>query len=109
MFEPDEILWGSPPGPGPALRNALQEQTNRANRPGPGMWFFKVILLSFFILLPLFIIWSLPPPQTLTEFSYGPHPIVSPLTRPRIHRLTTKRPHALTRRTNRVRTERQTG
>ena len=59
MFGPDESLWGSPPGPGPALRNALQNDTNRANRSGPGLWFSKVILLSFFILLPIFMIWSL--------------------------------------------------
>jgi len=58
MFGPDEVLWGSTPGAGPVLRNTIEAETTRGNRSSPGFWFFKVILLSFFTLLPIFIIWA---------------------------------------------------
>jgi hypothetical protein len=104
MFGPDEILWGSPPGLGPALRNALEEETNRANQSWPGLWFFKVLLVTFFVLLPVFIIWNFVSPQTRREFSYGPHPIVLPATQRLTSRAPIQRSHRLRRRPTPVRT-----
>jgi hypothetical protein len=79
MFGPDDIIWGSPPGPGPALRNMVHDETGRANRSWPGFWFFGAILLLFFILLPVFIAWDLLSPRTFKEFTEGPHAVVIPV------------------------------
>jgi hypothetical protein len=99
MFGPDEILWGGPPGPGPALGNALEKETNRANHSWPGLSFFKAILRAFFVLLLVFIIGNFASPRTLREFSYGPHPIVLPAKQRHPRRIPLSRPRGVRRRT----------
>lgn len=83
MFRRDEIIWGFPPGRGPALRNMVEEETRRANRSWPGLWFFGFILLLFLILFPIFLAWDLISPRTFRESSFGSHSIT---TRVREHR-----------------------
>lgn len=85
MFGPDDILWGSAPGQGPELRNAVERETahtggawRRRHRTWPGLWFFGGILLLFFILIPIFVAWDFISPRTFREFAYGPHPIFIP-------------------------------
>ena len=78
MLGPDDALWGSAPGQGPELRNAVERETALANRPSPGLWFFGIILLLFFILLPIFAAWDFISPRSFREFTYGPHPIFVP-------------------------------
>jgi hypothetical protein len=107
MFGPDEILWGGPPGPGPALRNALEEETNRANQSWPGLRFFKALLVAFFVLLAVFIIWNFISPQTLHQFSYGPHPSDSPKTQLHPRRIQLNRSRGVRRRSTPVRAARQ--
>jgi hypothetical protein len=79
MFEPDDIIWGSPPGPGPALRNMVDDETRCANRSWPGLWFFGVILFLFLILLPIFVAWDLVSPRTFNAFTKGTPAISSPV------------------------------
>ncbi len=85
MFGPDDILWGSAPGQGPELRNAVEGETahssgacGRRHRTWPGLWFIGIILLVFFILIPIFAAWDLISPRTFRQFAYGPHPIFIP-------------------------------
>jgi hypothetical protein len=78
MFGPDDILWGNPPGQGPELRNMVERETGRANHSWPGLWFFGIILLLFFILIPIFLAWDFISPRSFREFTYGPHPISIP-------------------------------
>lgn len=71
MFGPDDVLWGSAPGQGPELRNAIEGETAHANRSGPGLWFFGFVLLLAF----LFGAWCLISPQSFRKFSDAPQPI----------------------------------
>jgi hypothetical protein len=48
MFGPDEIIWGVPPGPGPAWRNRIEEETERANRSWPGLLHRTISYLHYF-------------------------------------------------------------
>jgi hypothetical protein len=75
VFGRDDIIWGAPPGPGPALRNMVDEETRRPNRSWPGLWFFGIILFLFLILLPVFVAWDLVSPRTFKEVVEGPHAI----------------------------------
>lgn len=78
MYGPDDILWGSAPGQGPELRNAIELETGHANRSWLGLWFFGAILLLFVILIPNFIAWDFISPRTFREFNYGTHPVFVP-------------------------------
>lgn len=78
MFGPDDVLWGSAPGQGPELRNAIERETAHANHSWPGLWFFGAILLLFFILIPIFVAWDFISPRTFQEFNYGTHPVFVP-------------------------------
>ncbi len=86
MFRPDDVLWGSVPGHGPVLRDAVEHETahsggawRRRHPTRPGLWFIGIILLLFFILTPIFVAWDLISPRTFREFAYGPHPIFIPV------------------------------
>lgn len=92
MFGPDDILWGTPPGQGPVLRNAVERETahgtgarRRRGRSWPALWFIGIILLLFFILIPIFVGWDFISPRTFREFTYGPHPIFIPAEDRRSH------------------------
>jgi hypothetical protein len=85
MFGPDDIPWGSAPGQGPALRDAVDRETahasggwRRRHRTWPGLWFIGIILLVFFILIPIFVAWDFISPRSFREFAYGPHPVFIP-------------------------------
>jgi hypothetical protein len=75
MFDTNDILWGSAPGPGHALRIMVEDETRHANRSWPGFWFFGVILFLFLILIPICVTWDLISPRTFREFTAGPHAI----------------------------------
>jgi hypothetical protein len=49
MFELNDVLWGSAPGQGPELRNAVESETTHANRSWTGLWFFGFVLLVAFL------------------------------------------------------------
>lgn len=87
MFGPDDVLWGSAPGQGPELRNAIERETGHANHSSPGLSFFGAILLLFFILIPIFVAWDFISPRTFREFNYGTHPIFIPARDRRPHPL----------------------
>jgi len=76
----DEVLWGDAPGPGPALRRAVVEVTEEANRPIPGLGsFFKLLILFFVIFYPIMVVWYFVSPRTYHTFMYGNHAISRPL------------------------------
>jgi hypothetical protein len=82
MFGPDDILWGSAPGQGPELRNAVESETAHANHSWPGFWFFGfVVLLAF-----LFAAWGLISPQSFRKFSEAPQPVFNRATTAHSHR-----------------------
>jgi hypothetical protein len=85
VFGPDDVLWGSAPGQGPELRNAVERETDhpsgarrRRHRTWPGLWLIGIILFLFFILFPIFAAWDFISPRSFREFTYGPHPIFVP-------------------------------
>jgi hypothetical protein len=92
MFGPDDILWGSAPGQGPVLRNAVERETahssrarRRRHRKSPILWLIGLIVLLFFILIPIFEAWDFISPRSFHEFAYGPHPIFIPARNRRPH------------------------
>jgi hypothetical protein len=85
VFGSDDILWGSPPGPGPVLRETVERETaqtrgarSRRHRKSPILWMAGLIVLLFFILIPIFVAWDFISPRSFHEFAYGPHPIFIP-------------------------------
>lgn len=77
MHDPYEVLWGNAPGPGPARRDEIAQATEEANRAIPGLFsFFKLLLLAFVILYPIFVVWYFVSPRTFDTFMRG-HPAVS--------------------------------
>jgi hypothetical protein len=85
MLDPTDVLWGSAPGQGPALRDTVERETGRTggawrrrHRTWPVLWFIGIILLLFFILIPIFVAWDFISPRSFHEFAYGPHPIFIP-------------------------------
>lgn len=76
----DEVLWGDAPGPGPAIRQAVVEVTEEANRPIPGLGsFFKLLIFSLVILYPIMVVWYFVSPRTYHAFMYGDRAISRPL------------------------------
>lgn len=76
----DEVLWGDAPGPGIALRQAVVEVTEQANRPIPGLGsFFKLLIVFFVIFYPIMVVWYFVSPRTYHTFMYGDHAISRPL------------------------------
>jgi hypothetical protein len=73
VFGPDDVLWGSAPGQGPELRNAVESVTGHANRSWPGIWFFGFVLLLAFV----FVAWGLISPRSFRKFSEGREPVFS--------------------------------
>jgi hypothetical protein len=85
MFGQDDILWGNAPGQGPVLRNTVERETahssrarHRRRRKPPIFWLIGLIVLLFFILIPIFEAWDFISPRSFHEFAYGPHPIFLP-------------------------------
>lgn len=85
MFGPGDVLWGSAPGQGSVLRVTVDRETahtsrawRRYHRTRPGLWFIGIILLIFFILIPIFVAWDFISPRAFRQFTYGPHPIFIP-------------------------------
>ncbi len=85
MFGPDDIFWGPAPGQGPVLRVTVERETayttgacHRCHRKPPILWLAGVIVLLFFILIPIFVAWDFISPRTFREFTYGPHPVFIP-------------------------------
>ena len=89
MHDPYEVLWGNAPGPGPARRDEIVQATEGANRAIPGLFsFFKLLLLAFVILYPLFVVWYFVSPRTFDAFMRGQPAVSKPLNR---HRQTPSR------------------
>jgi hypothetical protein len=85
MFGQDDILWGNPPEQGPVLRNTVERETahssrlrRRRHRKSPILWLIGLIVLLFFILIPIFVAWDFISPRSFHEFAYGPHPMFFP-------------------------------
>lgn len=53
MHLPDEVLWGNAPGPGPALRKAVERTTRKSSQrawPAPFYLWCLMALVVFFVL-----------------------------------------------------------
>lgn len=53
MHPPDEVLWGNAPGPGPALRKAVEQTTQRSRQRAWPLGFYLwclIALVVFFVL-----------------------------------------------------------
>jgi protein-S-isoprenylcysteine O-methyltransferase Ste14 len=80
MREPYQVLWGAPPGPGPAFRTQIEGATERCNKTGSA--FIGLLALCFLLgLLSVGLLASLNP-ASIQRFTEQPTAISRP---PRSH------------------------
>lgn len=80
MHPPDEVLWGNAPGPGPALRKAVERTTQKSSQRAWPVRFYLWCLMAlvvFFVLGTLRLLvfgpwWATPRASALSSSQTAP-------------------------------------